>query len=256
MIDLRERRVDDLRRHEVREDLLHPHIVEPPHRHEIAEPHVGGLVRDDAGATELLVLRGRRVEQQARRVVEDGAGVLHAAELERRHEQEVELARRDTGCRCSARARRAPTRADRRSRRGCARPWRRRSRGGASGTCGRRARRFRPRSGRRQTRRDRSAAARFPRTRAWTRPSASRRADLGAVGDRLPAGGHVEAEASARLQVGLIEAGERQVRPRRHEERVEELGVAVERGVAGDELDEDFVPAFAQILRSERRGDR
>ena len=79
---------------------------------------------------------------------------------------------------------------------------------------------------------------------------------FGAVGDCLPAGGHLEAEGPARLQVGLIEAGERQVRPRRHEERVEELGVAVERGVAGDELDEDFVPALAQILRCEARCDR
>ena len=67
MVDLRERRVDDLRRHEVGEDLLHPHVVEPPHRHQVAEPHVGGLVRDEAGAPELLVLRRRRIEQERRR---------------------------------------------------------------------------------------------------------------------------------------------------------------------------------------------
>ena len=36
----------------------------------------------------------RLVEQQPGGVVEDRAGVLHAAELERRHEQEVELAER------------------------------------------------------------------------------------------------------------------------------------------------------------------
>ena len=53
------------------------------------------------------------------------------------------------------------------------------------------------------------------------------------------------------------------MRPRRHEQRVEEFRVAIERVVAGDEIDEDFVAAFAQIFRSEddvigddRRGDR
>jgi hypothetical protein len=40
---------------------------------------------------EHLVLRGRFVEEQARRVVEDGAGVLHAAEGERRNRHDVEL---------------------------------------------------------------------------------------------------------------------------------------------------------------------
>ncbi len=92
VIDLGERRIDDLRRHEVGEDLLHPHIVEPAHRDEIAEPHVSGFVRDEAGPSELLVLGRRRIEQQRRRVVEDGAGVFHTAELKRRHEEEVELA--------------------------------------------------------------------------------------------------------------------------------------------------------------------
>src|SRR5438034_3439481 len=38
--------------------------------------------------------RGRRIEQQAARVVEDRARMLHAAELKGRHEQEVELAER------------------------------------------------------------------------------------------------------------------------------------------------------------------
>ena len=44
VIDRRKRRVDDLRRHEIREDLFHPHVVEPLHRHQIAEPQVRGLV--------------------------------------------------------------------------------------------------------------------------------------------------------------------------------------------------------------------
>ena len=44
VIHARKRRIDDLRRHEVGEDLLHPHVGEPAHRHEIAEPHVRRLV--------------------------------------------------------------------------------------------------------------------------------------------------------------------------------------------------------------------
>ena len=137
VVHVRERRIHDLRRHEVGEDLLHPHVVEPLHRHQIAEPHVRGLVRNQAGAAEQLVLRRRLVEQQAAGVVEDRAGMLHAAELERRNQHEVELAERIGDARCSPRARRAPAHADRRSPRGSWPPWRRRSRDGASGTCGR-----------------------------------------------------------------------------------------------------------------------
>ena len=74
----------------------------------------------------------RLVEHQARRVVEDRAGVLHPAELERRNQDEVELARMDTGSRCSPRATPAPTHGDRTSRRGCARPSRHRFRDGTS----------------------------------------------------------------------------------------------------------------------------
>jgi hypothetical protein len=59
---------------------------------EVAEPHVRGLVRDHVGAIEHLVLRRRFVEEQARRVVEDGARVLHAAEGEGGNRHDVELA--------------------------------------------------------------------------------------------------------------------------------------------------------------------
>ena len=136
VIDLGERRIDDLRRHEVGEDFLHPHVVEPAHRDEIAEPHVGGFVRDEAGPSELLVLRRRRIEQQRRGVVEDGAGMFHAAELKRRHEQEVELAPRvrDRGVAFEPRERRGMQVEDRLAI--ARRPWRRRSRDAASGTCG------------------------------------------------------------------------------------------------------------------------
>ncbi len=94
VIDLGKRGIDDLGRHEIGEHFLHPHIVEPPHGHEVAEPHVCRFVRDQAGTTEFLVLRGRWVEQQAGGVVENRAGVLHAAKLERRDEHKIELAPR------------------------------------------------------------------------------------------------------------------------------------------------------------------
>ena len=58
VIHVRKRRIDDLRRHEVREHLFHPDVVEPLHRHEIAEPHVGRLVRNGARPVQQLILRG------------------------------------------------------------------------------------------------------------------------------------------------------------------------------------------------------
>ena len=93
-----------------------------------------GLVRDDAGAIEHLVLRRGFVEQQPGGVVENRARVLHAAELKRRDQHEVELAERIRDAPCSLRASRARSHAGRRSRRGCARPSPRRSRDGTCGT--------------------------------------------------------------------------------------------------------------------------
>ena len=46
MIDLGEGGVHDLRRHEVGEHFLHPHVVEPPHRDQVTEPHVRCFVGD------------------------------------------------------------------------------------------------------------------------------------------------------------------------------------------------------------------
>ncbi len=57
--------VHDLRRHEVGEHFLHPHVVEPAHGDEIAKPHVRGFVGDHRRAAELLVLRRGLIEQQA-----------------------------------------------------------------------------------------------------------------------------------------------------------------------------------------------
>ena len=159
MVELRKRRVDDLRRHEVREDFLEPHVVEPAHGHEVAEPHVRGLVRDHRRPAEQLVLGGRLVQQQAGRVVEDGAGMLHAAELERGDRDEVELAERIGNRRVVLEPgkRRGVQVEDRVA---VARDLRRRrSRGGTCGTCGRCARRSPPRTRRRRRRRDRSGSA-------------------------------------------------------------------------------------------------
>ena len=53
-----------------------------------------GFVRDQVRAREELVLRRRLVEKERRRVVINRAGVLHAAELKRRQQHEVELVER------------------------------------------------------------------------------------------------------------------------------------------------------------------
>ena len=239
MVHLRERRVHDLRRHEVGEHLLHPHVVEPPHRHEIAEPHVRRLVRDDAGALEQLVLRRRFVEQQARRRCRGSRRRAPCRRTETTGSARSRTCRTDTGWRCSPRATRAPSRADRRSRRGCARPWPRRSRDGTSATRGRRAARSRPRTCRRRTRTDTSAAAASRRNVSRQRCASDAGRGRSRRRWRPPASpsGTSSVKRVARLQVRLVEAREREVRARRHEQRVEKLVVAVERLVAGHELE-------------------
>ena len=72
---------------------------------------------------------------------------------------------------------------------------------------------------------------------------------LGAVGQRLPARRDLERQRVSRLQIRLIEAGKRQPRARRHEQRVHELRIAIERRVAGVEPKRDLV--FA--LRADRQ---
>jgi hypothetical protein len=61
--------------------------------------------------------------------------------------------------------------------------------------------------------------------------------------------GHFEGQGVARLQIRLIEARERQLRARRHEERIQELLVTVERLVAADEFDLDLVGTGSGLLR-------
>ena len=63
------------------------------------------------------------------------------------------------------------------------------------------------------------------------------------IGHHLPARGDRQRQREPCLEIGLIEAGERQLRACGHEERVEKLVVAVERSVAGGEVDGDLVPA-------------
>src|SRR5262249_22708452 len=58
---------------------------------------------------------------------------------------------------------------------------------------------------------------------------------LGTVRNRLPAGRHVQLEGKPRLQIRLVETGKRKMRASRHKERVHEVGVPIECGVAGTE---------------------
>ena len=196
-----------------------------------------GLVRDDAGAVEQLVLRGRLVEQQRGRVVEDRAGVLHAAELERRDQHEIELAERvrDAGVVLEPGERRRMQVEDRVAVArdlggvGLAMEHPERAAVALAGLDREPARRRR--------RRDRWAAAASRRSVTCGRPSRVVTAARRRWPRACPARRDVERERAARLEVGLVEAGKRQVGARRHEQRVEEVVVAVERLVAGGELD-------------------
>ena len=84
--------VDDREGHPGGEGLVEPEIVPPGHGDEVAVPHVRELVRDHLGRALALGERRRRgVEQQQRLAEEDGARVLHRAELEVRNRDEIEL---------------------------------------------------------------------------------------------------------------------------------------------------------------------
>ncbi len=253
MIHVRERRIHDLRRHEVGEDFLHPHVVEPAHRHQVAEPHVRGLVRDHRGAAEQLVLRRRFVEHQPRRVVEDLAGVLHAAELERGDRDEVELAERVRDRRVALEElERAGVQIEDRvaiarhlGRVGFAMEH---AEGAAVAFRGldlevagdERDEIGRQRLGLRERH---YTVGRHPAPGCLT--SAAPR-QLGAIRRRLPFRRMLERQRPAALEVGLIEHRKRQPRPRRHEQRVEEIVAAIERRVAGIEGDANRVGARRQ----------
>ena len=56
-------RIDDLRRHEIRENLFHPDVVEPLHRDEIAKPHMRCFMRNRCRTVQHLVFSRRFVQQ-------------------------------------------------------------------------------------------------------------------------------------------------------------------------------------------------
>ena len=80
--------------HEIGKDLLHPHVVEPLHGYQIAEPHVGRLVRDEVGAGQHLVLGRALVQKQRRGLVVNGPDVLHPAVLKIRNGHKIKLLKR------------------------------------------------------------------------------------------------------------------------------------------------------------------
>ena len=85
----------DLRAHPRREPFVEPEIVPPRHRDEIAEPHVGRLVRDHfVDALLGFARRFLRIEQKPRFVVSDPAPILHRATEPARHRDVVELRQR------------------------------------------------------------------------------------------------------------------------------------------------------------------
>ena len=67
--------------HEIGKYLFGPYIIKPPHRHQIAEPHVTGFVGYQVQAVHFLVGCGM-LAQEERGIAElDAAGMLHAAKL-------------------------------------------------------------------------------------------------------------------------------------------------------------------------------
>ena len=68
------------------------------------------------------------------------------------------------------------------------------------------------------------------------------------LADRLPPVGHGQRQRVAGLQIRLVEAGERQPRPRGDEQRVQKVVVAVEGLVAGRELELDPVGSGSRHL--------
>jgi len=240
VIHVRERWCHDLRRHEIREHLFHPDIGEPPHGHQVAEPHVCRLMGDDAGAAEHLVAGGGRIEKERRGAIPDGAGVLHPAELERGDGEERELPERigNAGVVLEPAERRGVEVEDRLAVaehfRGIGLPVHHRERAAV-------ARRLfgleLPGGEREQIRRDRLGLIELMRRATGRRVARHERA----VGQRTPAAGNPEGQGPAGLEVGLVERGERGGGAVRNEQRVEELVVPVERLIGRLEPERDGV---------------
>ena len=81
MIHIWKRGIHNFGRHELGQHFLHPDVVEPFHRDEVAEPHMRRFVRDGLRPIEHLGLGCGFVQKDPRLVIEDGAGMFHAAEL-------------------------------------------------------------------------------------------------------------------------------------------------------------------------------
>jgi hypothetical protein len=198
------------------------------------------LVCDDARPLEQLILRRRFVEHQACRVVEDRAGVLHAAELKRWDQHEVELAPRifDVGVilqpleclRMQIEERLAIARDLCRIRLAMKEPQ-----------CASVA--LRGLDG--ELASDEREEIRRQRRRLLKRrlDGARRRlsGDLRTVCHRLPTVRGDERQAISRLEIRLVKTRERQTRSRRHEQRVEKLIVPIEGIVASEKLEFDLV---------------
>ena len=80
-----------LRRHVGGESFLEPEIVEPSHRHVVAEPVVRDLVVDRRAPAQPLVQRRRFAVDEGLLVEHRDAGMLHSAEREGRRQHVLEL---------------------------------------------------------------------------------------------------------------------------------------------------------------------
>ena len=91
--------VHHLVRHEIGEDFLGPDVVEPAHGHQVAKPHMGGLVGDQVRPAQQIGQGRRFLQQQALGAVLDGANMLHTAEGEPRDQYKIKFAEGIRYCR-------------------------------------------------------------------------------------------------------------------------------------------------------------
>ena len=89
MVDLWEHGLGHQGGEVVGEDFLGPYVIEPFHRDQVSEPHMGGLVGYELLAF-LPFLRGRgRAEEHCVLIVQHRSGMLHSSELETRYYHEI-----------------------------------------------------------------------------------------------------------------------------------------------------------------------
>ena len=218
-------------------------------------------MRDEARTREKLVLGRRLVQEQRGRVVIDGAGVFHSAELKRRYQHEVELLERIFAIRVGLEPLECllmqiedgfAIGGDLRGIRFAVIEVKhaavslssldRELAGDEAEQVGRKRLRL--------TKPDRRAIGR------------RLAPDLGRIRHRRPFGRNLQRQRQRILDIGLIETGKRSRRASGDEQRVEILVVPVQGLVAGREIDVDDVLATNQcvcrddemaVLRSDRR---